>query len=30
MTLIRYNARMPRFFDDFFTKEMDGFSVKYC
>ena len=28
MTLIRYNARLPRFFDDFFTKEMDSFSTQ--
>ncbi|MFP4091189.1 MAG: Hsp20/alpha crystallin family protein [Cyclobacteriaceae bacterium] len=24
MTLIRYNNRFPRFFDDFFTKELNG------
>ena len=28
MTLIRYNTRMPRFFDDFFTKETDSFSTQ--
>ena len=28
MTSIRYNTQMPRFFDDFFTKEMDGFSTQ--
>ena len=25
MTLVRYNNRFPRFFDDFFTKDLDGF-----
>ena len=25
MTLVRYNNRFPRFFDDFFTKEFDRF-----
>lgn len=25
MTLVRYNNRLPRFFDDFFTKDMDRF-----
>ena len=25
MTLVRYNNRFPRFFDDFFTKDMDRF-----
>ena len=25
MTLVRYNNRVPRFFDDFFTKDLDGF-----
>lgn len=28
MTLTRYNTQLPRFFDDFFTKEMDGFSTQ--
>ena len=25
MTLVRYNNRFPRFFDDFFTKDLDRF-----
>ena len=25
MTLVRYNNRLPRFFDDFFTRDMDHF-----
>ena len=25
MTLVRYNNRLPRFFDDFFTKDLDRF-----